>query len=139
MNGLLDRDLLEDLLGCETPPDDLLLGEGHPIASDPLGVLGVPERLLDDLLPGEDLLGDPLGVLRVLERLLDDLLPGVALLDEPLEARSLEADPLSDGTELLLVADLLSSGDLDLTLLLDREAVLLEPPIRPDILATTLK
>ena len=89
MDGLLDLDLLEDLLGCETPPDDLLLGEGHPIASDPLGVLGVPERLLylDDPLPGGDLLGDTLralggdllgdilGALGVLERLLDDLLP----------------------------------------------------------------
>jgi len=147
LDGLLDLDLLEDLLGCETPPDDLLPGEGHPIASDPLGVFGVPERLLylDDSLLGEDLLGDSLlgeallgdslGVLGVLERLLDDLLPGVALLDEPLEARSLEAEPLSDGTEVLLVADLLSRGDLDLTLLPDREAVLLESPTRPDILS----
>ena len=120
------------------PPDDLLLGEGPPIASDPLGVIGVPERLLylDDSLLGEDLLGDsllgedllgePLGVLEVLELLPDDLLPGEALLDEPLEARSLEGEPLSAGTEVLLAADLLSRGDLDL----DREAVLLESPTR---------
>ena len=143
MDGLLDLDLLGDILGCETPPDDLLLGEGPPIASDPLGVIGVPERLLylDDSLFGEDLFGDSLlredllgDSLGVLERLLDDLLPGEALLDEPLEARSLEAEPLSSGTEVLLAADLLSRGDLDLTLLLDREAVLLESPTRADIL-----
>ena len=147
LDGLLDLDLLDNLPGCETPPDDLLPEEGPPIASDPLEIIGVPERLLslddsllgedllDDTLLGEDLLDDSLEVLGVLERLLDDLLPGVALLDEPLEARSLEAEPLTDGTEVLLVADLLSRGDLDLTLLLDREAVLLESPTRPDILS----
>ena len=139
MDGLLDLDLPGDILGSTTPPDDLLLGEGPPIASDPLGV---SERLLylDDSLLGEDLLGDsllsedllgePLGVLEVPELLPDDLLPGEALIDEPLEARSLEGEPLSAGTEVLLAADLLSRGDLDLTLLLDREAVLLESPTR---------
>ena len=101
MDGLLDLDLPGDILGSTTPPDDLLLGEGPPIASDPLGV---SERLLylDASLLGEDLLGDSLlsgvfevlellpddsllsGVLEVLELLPDDLLPGEALIDEPL-------------------------------------------------------
>ena len=59
MNGLLDLDLPGDVLGRTTPPDDLLLGEEPPLASDPLGV---SERLLylDDSLLGEDLLDDSL-------------------------------------------------------------------------------
>ena len=98
MDGLLDLDLPGDILGCETPPDDLLLGEGPPIASNPIGVserllyslLG--EDLLGDSLLGEDLLGETLGVLEVLELLPDDLLPGEALTDALLEARSLEGE-----------------------------------------------
>ena len=156
MDGLLTGDILGNL----TPPDDLLLGEKPPLAdnlgdserllyldssllgedllTDTLlnGVLEALELLPDDsLLSGvlEALLGEPIGVLEVLELLPDDLLPGEVLTDDPLEARSLEGEPLSAGTEALLAADPLSRGDLDLTLLLDREAVLLETPTR-DIL-----
>ena len=142
MDGLLDINLTGDILGSLTPPDDLLLGEGPPIAGNPLGVserllylddslLG--EDLLDDSLLSEALLGEPLGVLEVLELLPDDLLPGEVLTDYPLEARSLKVEPLSAGAATLLAADPPSRGDLDLTLLPDREAVLLESPTR-DIL-----
>ena len=158
MDGLLDINLTGDILGSLTPPDDLLLGDRPPIAGNPLGVSerllyldasllgedllgdtllnGVLEALEllpdDSLLSGvlEALLGEPLGVLEALELLPDDLLPGEVLTDDPLEARSLEGEPLSAETEALLAADPLSRGDLDLTLLLDREAVLLESPTR---------
>ena len=122
----LDRSLLgEDLLA-----DTLLNGvlEALELLPDDSLLSGVLEALL-----GEVLLGEPIGVLEVLELLPDDLLPGEVLTDDPLEARSLEGEPLSAGTEALLAADPLSRGDLDLTLLLDREAVLLESPTR-DIL-----
>ena len=161
MDGLLTGDILgnltppDDLLLGEEPPladnlgdserllylDRSLLGED--LLADTLlnGVLEALELLPDDsllsgvleALLGEVLLGEPIGVLEVLELLPDDLPPGEVLTDDPLEARSLEGEPLSAGTEALLAADPLSRGDLDLTLLLDREAVLLESPTR-DIL-----
>ena len=135
VDDLLDLELLGDILGSTTPPDDLPLEEEPPITSDPLDVL---ERFLclDDSFPEEDLsddsilrealLDEPLEVLEVLELLPDDLLPEEVLTDEPLEARSLKDEPLTAGTGASLTADPLSRGDLDLTLLLDREAVLLE-------------
>ena len=70
VDDLLDLELLGDILGSTTPPDDLPLEDEPPVTSDPLDVL---ERFLclDDSFPEEDLSAD--SILRE------------ALLDEPLE------------------------------------------------------
>ena len=92
-------------------------------ACHPLGDLLGDDHLPDDLLAGGDLLGD--------DRLPDDLLAGGDLLagDAPLA-----------GTELLLEADRISRGDLDLPLLealLVGEAILLPSLGCCDIFTTT--
>ena len=96
--------------------DRLLDTLGGDLPADIPEAFRVFKHLPDDLLPGEDLLDDSPDIPEVLARPLDDLPLGVAPLDEPLKARPLEADSFSDGTELLLTADLLSKGDLDLNL-----------------------